>query len=327
MKAIVWTKYGPPNVLQFREVERPAPKDNEALIRVHAATVTAGDCEVRRLKIPILFALPIRIYVGLTKPKRMTILGQELAGEVEAVGTEVTRFKVGDPILAPTFFHFGAYAEYACLPQRYLVLKPNSLSYEEAATIPMGGIHGLHYVRAADVQPGQRVVIIGAGGSIGTYAVQIAKCFGAEVTAVDSAEKLAMLRSIGADEVVDYRKEDFTRRGETYDAVIDLVGKTSFSRSVRSLKRDGRYVVVNTRPFRLIRGRRISRTSDKKVISEQAKYRAEDYAHLIELIEAGKVRPAIDRCYPLEETAEAHRYVEQGRKKGHVVITVGREAE
>jgi len=322
MKAIVWTKYGSPKVLQLKEVEKPTPKDNEVLIKIYAATVTAADCELRSLKIPILFRLPLRIYVGLRKPKRITILGQELAGEIEAVGREVTRFKKGDPVFAATFFRFGAYAEYVCLPETYPELKPANMTYEEAATIPTGGINGLHFLRTANVQPGERVLINGAGGSIGTYAVQIAKSFGAEVTCVDSAEKLAMLRSIGADHVIDYKQEDFTKSGETYDVIIDVVGKSSFSGSVRALKPNGRYILGNVSLSGMIRGRWTPMTSGKKVIVALADYQAEDYAFLKELIEAGKVKAIIDKRYPLEQTAEAHRYVEKGHKKGNVVITV-----
>jgi NADPH:quinone reductase-like Zn-dependent oxidoreductase len=322
MKAIVWTKYGPPDVLQLKEVEKPAPKDNEVLIKVHAATVTAGDCEARSLKMPLFIRLPMRIYVGFGNPKRITILGQEVAGEIEAIGKEVTRFKKGDQVFAATFFRFGAYAEYVSLPETYPVLKPDNMTYEEAATIPTGGINGLHFLRKANVQRGQRILINGAGGSIGTYAVQIAKSLGVEVTAVDSEEKLAMLRSIGADHVIDYTQEDFTRSGESYDAIIDVVGKSSFSGCIRSLKPNGRYVLGNPRLLGMIRGSWTSMTTDKKVIFEQASYRAEDYTFLKELIEAGKVKAVIDRHYPLEQTAEAHRYVEKGQKKGNVIITV-----
>lgn len=327
MKAVVWTKYGPPDVLQIREVAKPAPKDNEVLIRVHAASVTPGDCHMRGLKLPILFQIPLRIYVGLRKPTRITILGQELSGEIEAVGNEVTRFNKGDKVYASTFFRFGAYAEYACLPEKYVVSKPSNITYEEAATIPIGGVYGLHIVRAANVHSGQRVLINGAGGSIGTYAVQIAKLLGAEVTAVDSTEKLTMLKSIGADHVIDYTKEDFTRRGEIYDAIIDVIGKSSFSGSVRSLKQNGRYVLVNFSLLGMIRGRWISRRSEKKVIIEQAHYSAKNYTRLKELIEAGKIKPVIDRCFPLKQTAEAHRYVGKGHKKGSVVITVKMNGE
>lgn len=322
MRAIVWTKYGPPDVLSLKEVEKPTPKDNEVLIKVHAATVTMGDCEVRSLKIPIWIRLPMRLYVGLRKPKRVTILGQELAGEIEAVGNQVTKFKEGDPIFAATFFRFGAYAEYACLPETYPVLKPANMTYEEAATIPTGGVNGLHFLKTANVRSGERVLINGAGGSIGTYAVQIAKSFGAEVTAVDSAEKLDMLRSIGADHVIDYTREDFTRSGQTYDAIIDVAGKSSFSGSVRALKPNGRYILGNPRPSGMIRARWSPKTSEKKVLVAMANYQAEDYTALKELIEAGKIKSIIDRRYPLEQTVEAHRYVESGHKKGNVVITV-----
>jgi NADPH:quinone reductase-like Zn-dependent oxidoreductase len=272
LKAIVWIKYGPPDVLQLKEVEKPTPRNNEVLIKIYAATVTAGDCEVRSLKFPVWFRLPMRIYVGLRKPKRITILGQELAGEIEAVGREVTTFKKGDPVFAATFFRFGAYAEYVCLPETYPVLKPANMTFEEAATIPTGGINGLHFLKRANVQAGQKVLINGAGGSIGTYAVQIAKSFGAEVTAVDSAEKLAMLRSIGADDIIDYTQEDFTRNGEIYDVIIDVVGKSSFSRSVRALEPNGRYVLGNPSISGMIRGRWTSMVSEKKVIFEPARY-------------------------------------------------------
>jgi NADPH:quinone reductase-like Zn-dependent oxidoreductase len=322
MKAIVWTNYGPPDVLQLREVETPVPAENEVRIKVHAATVTAGDCEIRSLKIPILFRLPIRLYAGFRRPQRITILGQELAGEVEAVGKGVTRFKEGDPVFAPTFFRFGAYAEYACLPETYPLLKPANMTFEEAATITTGGVNGLHFLNVANVQPGGRVLINGAGGSIGTYGIQIAKSLGAKVTAVDSAEKLTMLRSIGADYVIDYTSEDFTKRGETYDVIIDVVGKSPFSGSLRSLKPNGRYILGNASLPAMIKSRFTPMTSGKKVMVALANYQAEDFARLRELIEAGKIKPVIDRRYPLEQTAEAHRYVEAGHKKGNVVITV-----
>jgi NADPH:quinone reductase-like Zn-dependent oxidoreductase len=322
MRAMVWTKYGPPDVLQLKEVEKPTPRDDEVLIKVHAATVTAGDCEVRSLKLPIFIRLPMRLYVGLRKPKRITILGQELAGEIEAVGKEVTRFKKGDPVFAATFFRFGAYAEYACLPEKYPVLKPANMTYDEAATIPTGGINGLHFLKVANIRSGERVLINGAGGSIGTYAVQIAKSFGAEVTAVDGTEKLTMLRSIGADHLIDYTQEDFTRSGETYDVIIDVAGKSSFSGSVRSLKPKGRYILGNAGLLNMIRARWKPMTSEKKAIVALASYKSEDYTFLKELIEAGKIKSIIDKRYPLEQTAEAHRYVEEGHKKGNVVITV-----
>lgn len=322
MKAIVYTKYGSPDVLQLKEIEKPVPKADEVLIKIHAATVTAGDCEIRGFKFPISFWLPLRIMLGLIKPRK-TILGQELAGEIVAIGGEVTQYKKGDEIYAPTLGHLGAYAEYVCLPETYpLASKPADMTYEEAATIPTGGINGLHFIRKANVQAGERVLINGAGGSMGTYALQIAKSLGAEVTAVDSARKLEMLSSIGADHVIDYTQEDFTKNGEAYDVIIDVAGKSSFSGSVRSLKQNGRYLLGNPRLSGMIRGLWTSKTTDKKVLFELAGYKTEDFIYLKELIEAGKIKPVIDKRYPLEQTAEAHRYVEKGYKKGNLVITV-----
>ncbi len=327
MKAMVWTKYGSPDVLQLQEVERPVPTDHEVLIKVHAATVTMGDCELRSLKGSILLALLFRLYLGLGKPRRVTILGQELAGEIEAVGKEVTRFKNGDQVYAPCLLHLGAYAEYACLPESYPTFKPTNLSYEEAATIPTGGINGLDLLRAADIQAGESVVINGAGGSIGTYAVQIAKVLGAEVTCVDSAEKLDMLRSVGADQVLDYTREDFTRSGKTYDVIIDVIGKSSFSRSVRALRQNGRYVLGNPSISSRIRARWTPMTMGKKVIVALAHHKEEYYRFLEGLMAEEKLKPIIDRTYSLEQTAEAHRYVDQGHKKGSVVITIGQTGE
>lgn len=322
MKAIVWTKYGPPDVLQLREVEKPIPVDNEVLIKVHAATVTAGDCETRSFKFPMMYRIPLRLILGLIRPRKH-VLGQELAGEIEAVGNKVTRFKRGDKVFAATLMRFGAYAEYICLPETYpVVLKPDNMSYEEAATIPTGGINGLHFIKKANVQFGHKVLINGAGGSIGTYALQIAKDIGAELTCVDSTEKMDMLRSIGADHVVDYKQQDFTKSGETYDVIIDVVGKSSFSGSIRSLKPEGRYVLGAPTLLGIIRGLWTSMTSDKKVLFEMASYQTEYFSFLNKLIEAGKIKPIVDKRYPLERTAEAHAYVENGRKKGNVVITV-----
>ena len=280
MKAMVWTKYGSPDVLQLQEVEKPTPKDNEVLIKVHAATVTIADCELRRMKGPILLMLAFRIYAGLLKPKRITILGQELSGEIEAVGKDITKFKKGDPVFAPCLLHLGAYAEYKCLPESYPVIRPASITYEEAATIPTGGINGLHFLRVANIQPGEKVLINGAGGSIGAYAVQIARTLGTEVTCVDSAEKLDMLLSIGADHVIDYKQEDFTKNGETYDAIIDVIGKSHFSRSLRSLKPNGCYVLGNPSISARIKAQWTPMTSGKKVIIALAPYKAEYYKFL-----------------------------------------------
>ena len=328
MKAIVWTKYGPPDVLQLKEVEKPTPKDNELLIRIHATTVTAGDCELRSLNLPLMFGLPLRMYAGLIRPKRVTILGTELAGEIEAVGKDVRLFKEGDQVFGSAGLGFGANAEYICLPEKPegmeggVTAKPANMTYEEAATVPFGGRDALHFLRRGNLQSGQKVLINGAGGSIGTFAVQLAKHFGAEVTAVDSTAKLDMLRSLGADQVIDYTQEDFTRSGETYDVIFDVVGKSSFSRSMRSLTENGFYLLSNPGLSHMVRGPWTSMTSSKKVILEAASGTIEDLVFLRELIEAGKIRTVIDRRYPLEQTAEAHRYVETGRKQGNVVITV-----
>ena len=325
MKAIVLTKFGAPDVLQLQEVAKPTPKDKEVLIRIYATTVTAADCELRSLKLPIWLRLPLRIYLGLIRPRNM-ILGQELAGEVEAVGNEVTRFRKGDQVFGWTGFRLGAYAEYTCLSEDgVLAIKPATMTYEEAAAVPLGGLNALHFLRKGNVQSGQKVLIHGAGGSIGTFAVQLAKYFGAEVTAVDSTGKLDMLRSIGADHVIDYTQEDFTKNGETYDVIFDVVGKSSFPRSVRSLKLDGRYLLANPKLSQMVRGRRILRRSSKTVIpyaARAASETTEDFNFLKELIEAGKIQSVIDRRYPLEHIAEAHRYVDTGHKKGNVVITV-----
>jgi len=327
MKAIVWTEYGPPDVLQLKEVEKPTPKDNEVLIRICATTVSAGDCEQRSLQLPIWYALPMRAYVGLKRPKRITILGMELAGEIESVGKDVKLFKEGDQVFAATgFLRTGTYAEYICLPEEpaegALATKPANMTYEEAAAVPMGGHEALCFLRQGDVQSGQEVLINGAGGTIGTFAVQLAKYFGAEVTAVDSTGKLDMLRSIGADQVIDYTQEHFTKGGETYDFILDVVSKSSFSGSIRSLKQNGRYLIANPGPSQVVRGRWTSMTSAKKVIFGAAHPKTEDLIFLKELIEAGKIEAVIDRRYPLEQIVEAHKYVEKGHKKGNVVITV-----
>jgi NADPH:quinone reductase-like Zn-dependent oxidoreductase len=323
MKAMIWTKYGSPDSLQIGEVEKPTPKDNEVLIKVYAATVTAGDCEMRSLKFPLFLSLPMRMYVGLTRPTRIKIIGQELAGEIESVGQDVKRFKKGDQVFAATGLGFGAYAEYTCLSEDgVLVIKPVNLTYEEAAAVPVGGLEALHFLRKANILSGQKVLINGAGGSIGTFAVQQAKYFGAEVTGVDSTGKLDTLRSIGTDHVIDYTQDDFTQSGETYDVILDVMGKSSFSRCIRSLKPNGRYLLLNAGLSQMVRGRWTSLTSSKKVVMGAASQKREDLVFLKELLEADKIKSVIDRCYPLEQVAEAHRYVDTGQKRGNVVVTV-----
>lgn len=325
MKAVVLTKFGSPDVLQLQEIAKPVPKDNEVLIRICATTVTAADSELRSLRFPFAFRLAMRLYVGfvLTKP---VIQGQELAGEIEAVGKNVTRFRQGDQVFGWTGLRLGAYAEYTCLPEDgVLAIKPSAITHEQAAPLPVGGLDAVFLIKKARIQGGEKVLINGAGGSIGAFAVQLAKYYGAEVTGVDSAEKLDMLRSIGADNVIDYTREDFTRSGKTYDVIFDVIGKSSFSRSIRSLAPNGRYLLANSPLSHRLRGRWMSGRSGKKVLfwaSRSASEYAEDFKFLTELIAAGKIRPVIDKRYPLEQAAEAHRYVDSGHKKGNVVITV-----
>ncbi len=326
MRAMVWTHYGPPDGLQLQVVAKPTPRDHEVQIRIVATTATAGDGELRRLQFPVLFRVPLRLYVGLRTPKRITVLGQELAGEIEAVGKDVTHFQAGDQVFATTGFGFGAYAEYIALPeapkQGVLALKPVNMTYEEAAAMPVGGLEALYFLKKGHIQSGHKVLIYGAGGSIGTVAIQLAKYFGAEVTGVDSTEKVAMLRSIGADHVIDYTQADFTRSGQTYDVIYDVVGKSPFARSVRSLTPYGYYLVGNAGLSQMLRGLWTRATSKKTVLCGAAIQKTEDLLVLKALIEGGHLKTVIDRCYPLEQVAEAHRYVEGGHKKGNVVITV-----
>jgi NADPH:quinone reductase-like Zn-dependent oxidoreductase len=322
VKAIVATGYGAPEVLQLREVEKPTPKDNELLIKVHATTVNAGDTRMRSFTVPPLLWLPARIALGFSKPKN-PIYGMELAGEVEAVGKNVRRFNVGDQVFASTLDgQFGAHAEYKCLPEDGAVAaKPQTMTYEEAATLPIGAQTALFFLKAANIQPGQNVLINGASGSVGTFAVQLAKHFGAEVTAVCSTSNLALVKALGADRVIDYTREDFTKRGERYDIILDAVGKTTFSQCQGALKPNGYYLHT------VLAGAAMQRwwygvTTGKHIIGGTAVPRAEALMFLKELSEAGRLKSVIDRCYPLEHMAEAHRHVERGRKKGNVVVRV-----
>jgi NADPH:quinone reductase-like Zn-dependent oxidoreductase len=300
MKAVVFERYGSPDVLQIKEVEKPAPKDDEILIKVHATTVTAADW---RLRIPDPVA--VRLFNGLFRPRKVKVLGFELAGEVASVGAKVTRFKPGDQVFGNTGFGFGAYAEYCCLPQdAMLAIKPAALSYEQAAAIPFGGLAALNILRKANIQPGDRVLVNGATSSTGTFAVQLARHWGAQVTGVCSSDNFELVRSLGAGTVIDYHKEDFTMRGERYDVVFDAVGKMvsglSKSRCQRALAPDGTCLNVEM----------------------DRKDRPEDLTTLAELVAAGEIRPVIDRNYPLERIVDAHRYAEQLHKVGMVVITV-----
>ena len=326
MKAIVYTKYGPPDVLELKEVAKPIVKDNEILVKVYATTVTSGDSRLRSFTVPALFWLPARIMLGLRKPKR-TILGHELAGEIESVGKDVKLFKKGDQIFGTTTgLSFGAYAEYICLPEEWgagvVAIKPVNMTYEEAAAGVIGGLTALHFLRKGNIQSGQTVLIYGASGSIGTYAVQLAQYFGAEVTGVCSTTNLELVKSLGADKVIDYTKEDFANNGQTYDIIFDTVGKISFSRSKRSLKQKGIYLAAVTELPTVVQMLWTSMIGSKKVIGGVANERTENLLFLKELIETGKMKSVIDRHYPLEQTAEAHRYVDKGHKKGNVMIKI-----
>jgi NADPH:quinone reductase-like Zn-dependent oxidoreductase len=309
MKAIVCTKYGPPEVLKLREVDKPTPKNNEVLIKIFATSVTASDCIVRGFKVPLLMKIPMALAVGFPKP-RNPILGQVLAGEIEIAGKDVKRFQKGDRIIAFTYMRFGTYAEYTCLPENSaMALKPSNITYEEAAAIPYGGMLALYNLKKGNIQSGQNILIYGASGAIGTSAIQLAKYFGAKVTGVCSTANLEFVKSLGADTVLDYTKDDFTNKGELYDFILDAVGKRKSSKfkvqCKKALTSNGKYISVD---------------------DGTPKIQAEDIIQVLtllkDLVEAGKIRPVIDRCYLLEHMVEAHQYADKGHKKGNVVITV-----
>jgi NADPH:quinone reductase-like Zn-dependent oxidoreductase len=325
MRAIVCTDYGPPDVLQLRDVLKPVPKDNEVLVRIRATTVSAADCELRRFDFAPWIWVPIRLAFGIRRP-RQPVLGQELAGDVDAVGKNVRSFEKGDRVFAATGIGLGAYAEYICLrenPQTgAIATMPATLSHEEAAAVPYGGGEALQFLRKANVRSGQRVLINGAGGTFGTFAIQLAKDLGAHVTAVDSAPKLEMLRSIGADRVIDYAQEDFTDSHETYDVIFDVVRNTPSGRMVRLLTENGWLLMANPGFLQIVRARWASRRSGKRVSFAASGVTTEDLGYLRGLVEAGRLHPVIDRRFPLEQMVEAHTYAETGQKLGNIVVVV-----
>jgi NADPH:quinone reductase-like Zn-dependent oxidoreductase len=329
MKAAVFTRYGPPDVVQIKDVEKPVPRDNEVLVRIHATTVCAADWRIRKAD-PFF----VRFMAGFRRPKKIQVLGAEFAGTVESVGKAVTRFRVGDQVFGSGGFKFGAHAEYTCLREDgVLAIKPVNISLEEAAAVLFGGISALHFLRKAKIHAGQKVLVYGASGSVGVFTVQLAKHFGAHVTGVCSTANLDLVKSLGADEVVDYTREDFSKVGKVYDIVFDTVGKSGFSRTLKCLKRGGFYVLVGGSGGVLsilgtmLRGLWISMTGAAKVISGVAGGAAEAQSVLKDLIEAGKLRTVIDRRYSLDQISDAHRYAEAGHKRGHVVILVERTVQ
>ncbi len=326
MKAIINNRYGAPDVLQVQDVEKPVPRDDELLIQVRAAEVTKADCEMRSFHFQVKwFWLPLRFAMGLLKPKKK-ILGFYFAGEVQSVGKDVTKFKPGDQIFGTTKLRMGAYGEYVCLPESYtLVAKPDNISFAAAAAVPLGGLNALHFLTKANIQRGEKILVNGAGGSIGTFGVQIAKAMGAEVTAVDSAIKEEMLRSIGADHFCDYSKEDFTNNEQSYDVIFSMVANTSYSKCVKALNPNGRYVMANPRLSDMLRSVLTSVLTPKKAMFAFANETEEELHALKTMIENGKVEPVVDKIYSFEQAAEAHHRVETEQRLGMVVISCGKE--
>jgi len=323
MKAVVYERYGPPDVLQLKEVSKPTPADNEVLIRTHATTVSSGDWRVRSLDVPRGFGFISRLFLGVRKP-RQPILGTELAGRIEFIGKGVTRFKAGDEVFAFSGARMGCHAEYKCMPEDgAIVLKPGNLTWDEAAAISFGGTTALDFFRRGKLQKGEKVLINGASGAVGSAAVQLARHFGADVTGVCSTRNMELVCSLGAKHVIDYTNEDFTRNGETYDVIVDTAGTAPFSRCKGSLKEKGRLLVVLGGLADLLKVPWVSMTSNKRIVAGPSAERRDDLLFLAKLAEAGEFKPVIDRSYPFEQIIEAHRHVDTGHKTGSVVITLG----
>lgn len=327
MKAIVHTAYGPPDELELREVEKPVPEDDEVLIKIHATSVTTTDCNIRNMTfLPALLRLPMRLQFGWTKPT-ISVLGVDLAGEVEAVGNEVTRFKNGDRVYGASEPGFGGHAQYICMPEDGVITNiPANMTYEQAAAVPLAWHTALHFIKdQVNIQAGQKVLIIGASGAVGTFAVQLAKNFGAEVTGVCSTKNVEMVKSLGADYVIDYSREDFTKCGESYDVVFDAVHKYSFLRCRNVLKDKGLYLVTMPSLTFLLQTLLTTLIGNKKIKNGSREATQEDLLSCNQLFEAGDLTIVIGRTYPLEEIPEAFRHVEGGHKVGNVVITVGHD--
>ncbi|MCA1790614.1 MAG: NAD(P)-dependent alcohol dehydrogenase [Thioalkalivibrio sp.] len=323
MRAVIWTAYGSPDVLHLGEVPKPEPSDGEVLIAVHATTVSTGDCEARSLRVAGWIRPALRVYVGLDRPRRVVVLGQDVSGHVESVGRGVTSLRPGDEVYAATGLRMGAHADYVCLPVRGSVArKPVGTTFEDAAALPVGGLEAVRFLHRSAIEPGMSVLILGAGGSIGSLAVQLARHHGAEVTGVDAFDKLATLRDLGANHVIDYTKEDFTRTSDRYDVIFDVVGTSRYARSIRALKPHGRLLLANPHLSQLVRAPWTSLRGTKRVAFGSPSEGADDLATLAELVEAGVLRAVVDRCYGLGDVVRASRYVETGRKRGSVVIVV-----
>lgn len=324
MKAIVYNQYGPPEVLYLTELEKPVPQKDEVLIKIHAVEVTKSDCELRSFKFPVSwFWLPLRLVLGWRRPKRQ-ILGGYFAGEIVSVGDKVNQYQVGEPIFGCANLTMGCYAEYVCLPAKYtMVTKPSNLSFAEAASVPLGGLNALHFMREANIKPGERVLVNGAGGSIGIFGVQIAKQMGAEVTVVDSSLKKDMLLNLGADRFIDYRQQDFTKNSISYDVIFDMVAGSSYSKCLNILKDNGRYLTANPTLMKMLRSIITNRFTKKRSIFALASEKEEELSSLKEMIESGKIKPVLDKVFSLEDLVEAHKLVETEQRVGCIAIHVG----
>ena len=325
MKAIIYTQYGTADVLRVKEVETPIPKRGEVLIKIYAAEVTKADCEMRSFNFPVKwFWLPLRIVMGLLKPKRQ-ILGSYFAGQIESIGEDVSKFKKGDQVFGSTQLRLGAYGEYVCVPASYTIVpKPSNMDFNEAASVPLGGLNALHFLRKANIQSGGKVLINGAGGNIGMFAVQIAKVMGAHVTAVDSTIKEDILRQIGADHFFDYTKGDFTKNGQSYDVIFDMVANSAYSGCVKALKPKGRYLIANPRVSDMLRSILTSKMTDKIAVFAFAGEKEEELIALKVMIEEGKLKSTVDKVYTMEQAIEAHQRVETEQRLGSVVISMGK---